>query len=487
MQPPLTPPLAPPLPKSQAAPVFSTAPPPATLIQNGLLVSSEGTQRSDLLVLGDTIAAISNHFNPKGLPAGTQVLDATGCYVFPGGLDPHTHMEMPFMGTTSSDDFETGTQAALLGGTTTIIDFAMQEPGHTLAETLAMWEAKAQKAVCDYSFHMAITDFDPQHTPDEMRHLVRDKGINSFKLFMAYKQALMVGDEVVLAVLQEAKALNALVLTHCENGDMIEWLVKQAQEQGHGANPLYHALTRPPLVEAEATGRLLDLARLVDTPVYVVHLSCQEALARVQQAQQRGQLAFAETCIQYLTLDESLYQQEGFEAAKWVFSPPLRSKADQEALWQALRQGQVHTVATDHCPFCTDQKAMGMDDFTQIPNGMPGVQHRMELLFSEGVAKGRLSLEEFVSLTSTQAAKLFGLHPRKGTLMVGADADLVIFDPNHSHTLSAQTHAMRCDYSAFEGWVVQGKARTVLRRGEWVVHNGHCHATRGSGHFVPRF
>jgi dihydropyrimidinase len=312
-------------------PSFQGGRPTATLIQNGTIVTVEGSQRADLLVIGETIAALSKKFNIKGLPPNTRVLDATGCYVFPGGIDPHTHMEMPFMGTQSSDDFETGTRAALIGGTTTILDFAMQDAQHSLLETLAQWESKAQKAVCDYGFHMAVTQFDPTTSPLEMATLVKDRGITSFKVFMAYKQALMVGDDALLAILDEATKHRATVLAHCEHGDMIDYLVQKAKSQGH-LTADYHAKTRPPLVEAEATGRFADLAYLTNANIYIVHLSCKLALDRVRQAMARGQHLNVETCIQYLLLSDALYEQETqFDAAKWVFSPPLRAYEDQVA------------------------------------------------------------------------------------------------------------------------------------------------------------
>ena len=476
-------PLSPVLPEK---PPFQGGRPTATLIQNGTIVTVEGTQKADLLVIGETIAALSKKFNVKGLPPNTKVLDATGCYVFPGGIDPHTHMEMPFMGTQSSDDFETGTRAALIGGTTTILDFAMQDANHSLLETLAQWESKAQKAVCDYGFHMAVTHFDPATSPLEMATLVKDRGITSFKVFMAYKQALMVGDDALLAILDEATKHRATVLAHCEHGDMIDYLVQKAKSQGR-LTADYHAKTRPTLVEAEATGRFTDLAYLTNANIYIVHLSCKDALDRVRQAMARGQQLNVETCIQYLLLSDALYEQETpFDAAKWVFSPPLRAYEDQVALWQGVKQGLIKTVATDHCPFCMSQKAMGQDDFSLIPNGMPGVEHRFELLYSEGVEAGKITLEEFVALTSTNAAKIFGMHPKKGTLTVGADADMVVFNPNVKHQIFAATHHMNCDYSAFEGWPVTGKVQTVLRRGEWVVHEGQCVAARGSGNFLAR-
>jgi dihydropyrimidinase len=307
----------------------------------------------------------------------------------------------------------------------------------------------------------------------------------SFKVFMAYKQALMVGDDALLAILEQAHQLGAVVLTHCEHGDMIEYLQARVPE-AERHEPRHHALTRPPIVEAEATGRFIDLADLVfqhlqgQGQAYVVHLSCADALNKVRLAKEQGKQAWVETCIQYLTLDNRLYETPGFEAAKWVFSPPLRSPNDVEALWQGLANGDIHTVATDHCPFCTDQKRMGEHDFTKIPNGMPGIEHRVELLYSEGVAKQRLNLQQWVGLTSTQAAEIFNL-PGKGVLAAGYDADIVLFNPEATHTLSAQTHHMNCDYSAFEGKVVQGQVETVYRRGELAIHEGECLVFAGSG------
>jgi dihydropyrimidinase len=458
-----------------------------TLITGGTVVTEQGAMVQDLVMAGEHIVAIGPGLASQ-YPRAHQV-NAVGCYVIPGGIDPHTHMEMPFMGTTSSDDFETGTRAALFGGTTTIIDFAMQRPGDSLLATYQQWRDKAEKAVADYSFHVAITDF-TANTAAEMVQLVTQEGIRSFKVFMAYKRALMVGDDTLLNILDTAAQLGAKVLAHCEHGDMVDWLIQRAKAQGH-TGPKYHALTRPPLVEAEATGRFCDLAQLAGGLPYVVHLSCEEALQRVRQARlTRQQQVWVETCIQYLTLDDRLYDTPGFEAAKWVFSPPLRSAQDCQALWEALGQGEIDTVATDHCPFCMDQKAAGQEDFSLIPNGMPGVEHRIALLYSEGVLKGRLTVPQWVAISSTNAARIFDLYPRKGVLAVGTEADVVIFDPTVEQVITQAHHHMRCDYSAFEGRRVKGQVRQVWRRGELAVDvtvdPNHCRAARGSGRFLAR-
>ncbi|MFM7389643.1 MAG: dihydropyrimidinase [Vampirovibrionales bacterium] len=463
--------------------------PPAVLIQHCRPINAQGhwdgTHLADMLIIGERIERIAPEIPLSACPEGTQCLDANGWLATPGAIDPHTHLEMPFMGTTSSDTFETGTRAALFGGTTSIIDFAIQHPKEGLLETVAKWDAMAQQSLIDYSYHTAITHFDPAQTPQEMARLVHEYGMPSFKVFMAYKQALMVGDDALLAILEQAHQLGATVLTHCEHGDMIEFLQQRVPaEERH--LPKWHALTRPPIVEAEATGRFVDLADVVFKhqagagEAYVVHLSCLEALEKVKQARQQGKAAWVETCIQYLTLDERLYESEGFEGAKWVFSPPLRHTSDVEALWEGLEAGDIQTVATDHCPFCTDQKRMGETDFTKIPNGMPGIEHRYELLFSEGVAKGRLSPQQWVALTSTNAARILNL-PNKGVLASGYDADVVLFNPLATHTLSAKTHHMQCDYSAFEGWQVQGKVQQVFRRGELAIDGHRCLVQAGSG------
>ncbi|MFM7467877.1 MAG: dihydropyrimidinase [Vampirovibrionales bacterium] len=465
---------------------------PLTLIEHGRVIQAHSiSEDTDILVVGETIAWVGTQLRTL-LEAHqltpTTCHDATGLWVIPGGIDPHTHLDMPFMGTTSSDDFETGTRAALYGGTTSIIDFIMQRHTQSFADAVAEWERKAQKAIADYTFHLAITDFSPAMQA-ELPWVIDTKGIRSFKVFMAYKEALQIDDAQLLKLFEMLQAYTPrpIVLAHAENGDMVDWLSQSLLKQGK-TQARYHAEAHPVLAEAEATHRILALSQLSHQPIYVVHMTCHDALEALRKAHTREQVAYGETCIQYLVLDDSLYETDGFEAAKWVFSPPLRSKADQQSLWHALKHRTLSTVATDHCPFCMDQKAMGKDQFTKIPNGMPGIEHRMELLFSEGVVKGRLTPQDFVRLTSTAAAEIFGLAPKKGTLAVGADADIVLWHPTHTHTLSASTHHMRCDYSAFEGWQVTGKAHTVLRRGETLIH--HFQATEacraGTGQFLPR-
>jgi dihydropyrimidinase len=451
------------------------------LVKNGTVVTATDTYTADIYCEGETIHTIGKNLNLKA----DKTIDAQGCYVFPGGIDPHTHMELPFMGTHSSDTFESGTLAGLHGGTTTIIDFAIQTQGNTLGHALNQWHEKADgHAVGDYAFHMAVTDFN-DNTRAEVKDVVSKHGINSFKTFMAYKGALMIDDRQMLGLMDEVKKHGGFVTAHAENGDMVAKGVEDCLAAGQ-TDPKYHARSRPPLCEEEAVSRFVDMAASGKHPVYIVHMSCEEALNRVRAATARNQKVYVETCIQYLILDDSLYNQDGFEGAKFVLSPPLRTKKDQEALWAGISQNLVHTIATDHCPFCMDQKAMGKDDFSKIPNGLPGIEHRIELLFSEGVEKGRISLNKFVDLSSTASAKIFGLFPKKGTLAVGSDADLVVFDPTAKHTLSSKTHHMNCDYSAFEGWQVTGKCRTTILRGNVAVDEGEAKIGKGFGKYLPR-
>lgn len=451
------------------------------LIKNGTVVTATDTFVADIYIDDERVQAIGRHLSQNA----HKVIDAKDCYVFPGGIDPHTHLDLPFMGTSSSDDFETGTLAALHGGTTTIIDFAVQKQGGTLRDALNTWHEKARgKAVCDYAFHVAVTDFN-DNSRSEIRPFVQEEGVTSFKTFMAYKGALMIDDRQMIDLMGEVKKWGGIVTVHAENGDLADCLIRQFRENGCMA-PKYHALSRPEIVEAEASGRAIDLAYAGGHPLYIVHMTCEGALNRVRAAAGRNQRVLVETCVQYLLLDESLYEKEGFEGAKWVMSPPLRKQKDREALWNAIRQGVVLVVATDHCPFCMGQKRMGENDFSKIPNGAPGIEHRMELLFSEGVTKNRISLNKFVEITSTNSAKIFGLHPKKGSLAVGSDADLLILDPKVSHTLSAKTHHMNCDYSAYEGWKVTGRVKTVLLRGSLAIENGRALIGKGFGKYLIR-
>jgi len=449
-------------------------------IKNGTVVTAADTVSADILISDEKIVAIG-----RDLAKADKEIDASGCYVFPGGIDAHTHLDMPFMGTMSSDDFETGTLAALHGGTTSIVDFAFQTQGKSLREGLNVWYEKAKgKAVGDYAFHVVVTDFN-ESTRAEIKDLVEKDGVTSFKTFMAYKGALMIDDKQMIGLMSEVKKWGGLVTVHAENGDLADSMIQANRAAGNKA-PKYHALSRPEIVEAEATGRAIDIAYSGNHPLYVVHMTCEGALNRVREATKRNQKVLVETCVQYLLLDDSVYDRPGFEGSKWVMSPPIRKPKDQTALWNGIDQGLVHVVATDHCPFCMDQKAAGKDDFSKIPNGAPGIENRMELMFSEGVGKGRISVNRFVELNCTAPAKIFGMYPRKGTIAVGSDADIVIFDPKKQHTLSAETHHMRCDYSSYEGWQVTGKVRTVLLRGTVAIDQGKAFIGKGFGKYLHR-
>ena len=453
-----------------------------TIIRNGSVVTATDTYQADVAIANGRIGAIG-----KDLPAqnAAQWLDATGKLVLPGGIDVHTHLDMPFGGTTSADDFETGTRAAAFGGTTTLIDFAIQYKGQPLRQAFDAWMSKASgKAVCDYAFHCIVTDVSGGQLL-EMNDLVHE-GVTSFKLFMAYPGVFMLDDGSIFKALQTTSKNGGLVCMHAENGSAIDVIVQQALAEGKKA-PKYHALTRPTTAEAEATARAIALAEMAGAPIYIVHLSCNDALEKVREARDRGLPVYAETCPQYLYLSIENFDVPGFEGAKYVFTPPLREKWHQEKLWNGLKRDHLQVVSTDHCPFCfKEQKELGRDDFTKIPNGGPGIEHRMSLIYSGGVASGRFSANRFVELVSTTPAKLFGLYPRKGTIAVGADADLVIFDPRRRHTISAKTHHMRVDYSMFEGIQVTGMPDTVLSRGRIVVDGDKFLGRAGQGDFVRR-
>jgi dihydropyrimidinase len=449
------------------------------LIKNGRVITADGDAIADIFVDGETISAVGNNLTMK---AG-KLIDAKGKYIFPGGIDPHVHLDMPFMGTFSSDSYETGTRAALYGGTTMVIDFILQKQGNSLQSALDEWRSRSDgNCVGDYSFHMAVTDFNPD-TKKEIATMIAE-GITSFKTFMAYKGALMIDDRQMIGLMEEVKKQGGLINVHATNGDMIDYLVAKHRDEGKLA-PLYHYLSQPEITEAEASERFTDMAFYTGCPGYIVHLTCEGALNAVRQAERRNQQIFVETCIQYLILDASLYENN-FEGAKWVMSPPLREKKDQQALWAGINQGIVKVVATDHCPFMWEQKLMGKNDFSKIPNGHPAIENRMELLFSEGVVKERITLNKFVEVACTNPAKIFGMFPKKGTIAVGSDADLVIFDPHEKHSLSAKTHHMHVDYSAYEGWEVQGKVKTVILRGEVAIDDGKCLIEKGYGQFVKR-
>jgi dihydropyrimidinase len=451
------------------------------MIRNGTVVTATDHYRADVYIEDEKVAQIGARLDQ---PAEREI-DASGCYLFPGGIDAHTHMELPFMGTHASDSFESGTLAGLHGGTTTIIDFAIQDQGDSLEAAIQEWRRKADgHAVGDYAFHCAVTDFNDR-TRREIPRVINEHGINSFKTFMAYKGALMVDDRQMFELMQELVRHGGIITAHCENGDMIDRMVQQFLADGK-IEPRYHVESRPAICEAEASGRFIDLAWQSGCPNYIVHLTCEESLERVRKATLRNQRVFVETCIQYLLLDESYYYRDGFEGAKVVMSPPLRKPKDQAALWAGINQGLVHHVATDHCPFCMEQKEMGLAGFNKIPNGAPGIENRFELLYSEGVHKGRISLNTFVNMSSTMAAKIFGLFPRKGTIAVGSDADIVVFDPEVQHTISAQNHHMRVDYNAYEGWQVQGKARSTILRGSVAIDEGAAQVGEGFGQYLRR-
>ena len=452
----------------------------SVLIKNGRIITADADYIADIFIEGESIVAIG-----KNLPnIADEVVDATGKLVMPGGIDPHVHLDMPFMGTFSSDNYETGTRAALYGGTTMVIDFILQKQGNSLQSALEEWSGRANgNAVGDYSFHMAVTDFN-ENTKKEIQTMIEKEGITSFKTFMAYKGALMIDDRQMIGLMEEVKKHGGLINVHATNGDMIDYLVQKHRDEGK-LSPLYHYLSQPEITEAEASERFVDMASYTGCPGYIVHLTCEGAMNAVRNATKRNQKVFVETCIQYLLLDASLYEQN-FEGAKWVMSPPLREKKDQATLWAGINQGLVQVVATDHCPFMLEQKLMGKNDFSKIPNGHPAIENRMELLFSEGVAKNKITLNKYVEVTSTNVAKIFGMFPKKGTISIGSDADIVIMDPSEQHTLSAKTHHMNVDYSGYEGWNITGKVKTVLLRGKVAIDNNKCFVEKGYGKFIKR-
>lgn len=449
------------------------------LIKNGRIVTAAEDYIADIYIEGEHIAAIGKDLKYYA----DQIIDARDKLVFPGGIDPHVHLDMPFMGTYSSDNYETGTLAALHGGTTSVIDFILQTQGKSLRHALKAWQGRSQgNAYGDYSFHMAVTDFNEQ-TKTEIKDMV-EEGITSFKTFMAYKGALMIDDGQMVDLMQEVRKQGGMVTVHATNGDMIDKLIAKHKREGK-LSPLYHYFSQPEVTEAEASGRFSDMAHYTQVPAYIVHMTCEGALNAVRRATLRNQQVFVETCIQYLMLDASLYEND-FEGAKWVMSPPLRQPKDQDALWAGINQGLIQVVGTDHCPFKWEQKLLGKDDFSQIPNGHPAIEHRVELLYSEGVHKGKISLNKFVEVSSTNAAKLFGMYPQKGCIAIGSDADLVIFDPKKQHQISVNTHHMNVDYSAYEGCQVTGKCETVLLRGQVAIDQGEAKINKGYGKFIKR-
>ncbi len=454
------------------------------LIKNGRIITAVDDYHGDVFIDAERVAVIGKDLSIEA----DQLIDATGKYVFPGGVDPHTHLDMPFGGTTSADDFETGTLAAAHGGTTTLIDFAIQFKGESTLAALETWHKKADgKTAIDYGFHMIVTDMEDDRLWELKR--LADEGVTSYKLFMAYPGLLYVDDGTIFRTMRKAGENGTVVCMHAENGIVIDEIVKRALKEGKTA-PKYHALTRPTRMEAEGTHRAISIAEVADVPVYIVHLSSSDALEQVTLARNRGVNVYAETCPQYLFLDYSYYEQEGFEGAKYVMTPALREKWNQDELWRGLQFGDLQSIATDHCPFCfKEQKELGIDDFSKIPNGAPGVENRMALVHNGGVNGGRITLNKFVELTSTSAAKTFGLFPKKGTIAVGSDADLVIFNPGREETISIKnpcTHHMRVDYNAYEGFRVKGFPETVISRGKVIVDNCDYVGRKGDGQFIKR-
>ncbi len=450
----------------------------STVIKNGTVVTHDLTYKADVLIEGGKIAAIG-----PGL-SGDKVLDATGCYVMPGGIDPHTHLEMPFMGTYSSDDFESGTRAALAGGTTMVIDFALPSPGQGLLDALDMWHNKSGRANCDYSYHMAITWWG-EKVFDDMAKVV-DKGITSFKHFLAYKGALMVNDDELYSSFQRVRDLGAIAMVHAENGDVVAELSSKLLAAGN-TGPEAHAYSRPPQVEGEATNRAIMIADMAGAPLYVVHTSCEDSHVAIRRARQQGKRVWGEPLIQHLTLDESEYFNPDWDhAARRVMSPPFRNKAHQDSLWAGLSAGSLSVVATDHCAFTTEQKRFGVGDFTKIPNGTGGLEDRMPMLWTYGVNTGRITMNEFVAVTSTNVAKIFGMYPKKGAVAVGSDADLVVWDPEKEKVIGAADQQSSIDYNVFEGKAVKGLPRFTLTRGKVAVHDGDIRTEEGHGAFVAR-
>jgi len=455
----------------------------SVLIKRGRIVTAADSYVGDVFIDNGTIAQIGESLDMTA----DKVIDATGKYVIPGAIDPHTHIELPFGGTVTCDDFTSGTVAAAFGGTTSLIDFCFQMPGQTFPEALETWHEKIErcKPVIDVGFHMAITDLKEGGSLEDLAK-VPDEGVTSYKLFMAYKGAVMVDDETLFKTMEVAAETGALVMVHAENGDAIDILVKRALAEGK-TEPIWHARTRPPETEGEATNRAIQLARVAGAPLYVVHVSCKEAIEPIALAREKGWDIWGETCTQYLFIDESYLDQPNFEGGKYVYTPPPRPKENQEHLWKALGADVLSVFSTDHCPFnWPEQKGLGKDDFSKIPNGGPGIENRLHMLHHFGVREGRISLNRFVELTSTNVAKLFGLYPRKGTIAPGSDADVVVWDPEKPLTISAKTHHSNVNYNLFEGTEVVGAPEVVLVRGQVIVENDELVAQPGAGQFLTR-
>ena len=455
----------------------------SVLIRGGRVVTAADDYVGDIFVEDGEVSLIVKSLDVEA----DKMIDAGGKYVIPGAIDPHTHMEMPFGGTVSCDDFTSGTTSAAFGGTTTIVDFCLQQPGQSLPDALATWHEKIERAkpVVDVGFHLAVTDLKEGGTLEDLAR-APEEGVTSYKLFMAYKGAIMIDDETLFKTMQVASETGALVMVHAENGDAIDVLVKEALAEGK-TEPKWHAATRPPITEGEATNRAIQLARVAGAPLYVVHVSCDEAIEPIARARTNDWHAWGETCTQYLFIDETALDQPHFEGAKYVYTPPPRPKKNQELLWHALATDVLSVVSTDHCPFNWDgQKTLGKDDFSKIPNGGPGIENRLHMLHHFGVRGGRISMRRFVELVSTNPARFFGMYPRKGTIAVGSDADIVVFDPEKRHTISAGTHHSNIDYNLYEGTEVVGAPEVVLVRGQVIVENDELVGEPGAGRFVKR-
>jgi len=455
----------------------------SVLIKGGRVITAADDYVADVFIDGERISLIGESLDVQA----DKVIDAAGKYVLPGMVDPHTHLEMPWRGETTIDDFESGQSSAAFGGTTTHVDFCIQGKGQTFGEALEAWHAKREgKAVIDNGFHIAVTDLREGGTLEELARLPEEQGVTSYKLFMAYKDSLMVDDETLFKTMQVAAQTGALVMVHAENGDAIEVLMTEAIEAGNTA-PIYHALTRPPETEGEATNRAIQLARVAGAALYVVHVSCKESVEPIAIAREKGWNIWGETCTQYFFIDQSFLEKPDFEGAKYVYTPPPRSKDNQEVLWNAVRTNVLQAVSTDHCAYLfKGQKDAGKDDFRQIPNGGPGLENRLHMIHHFGVREGRITLNRMVELLATNPAKLFGLYPKKGTLAVGSDGDVVVFDPNKQLTISAATHHSASDYNLYEGTRVTGSPEVVLLRGNVLVENDELVAKPGIGQFVKR-
>ena len=451
-------------------------------IRGGTVVNADRAFRADVLCRSGQIVAVGENLS---VPADAMVVDAGGQYVMPGGIDPHTHMQLPFMGATTMDDFFTGTAAGLAGGTTTIIDFVIPSPQQSLMEAYQTWRGWAEKSASDYSFHMAITWWD-ESVKHDMGTLVRDEGINSFKHFMAYKNAIMCDDETLVNSFKRSVELGAMPTVHAENGELVFLLQKEVTGLGI-MGPEGHPLSRPPTVEAEAANRAIAIAEVLNVPIYVVHVSCQESAEAIARARARGQRVYGEVLAGHLVVDDSVYRHPDFAtAAAHVMSPPFRPKGHQEALWRGLQSGNLHTTATDHCTFCAAQKAAGKDDFSKIPNGCGGIEERLAVIWDAGVNTGRLTPSEFVAITSANTAKLFNIYPQKGSVSVGADADLVVWDPAGTKTLSVKTQHSKGDFNIFEGRTVRGIPSHTVSQGKLVFVHGDLRAERGVGRYIKR-